>query len=208
MKTLAFELSSGQGSLALLENGEVLFERSFPNDRKDSGAFFENGELCLKQFGSPQEIVVGLGPGSYAGVRIAIASAIGLRTAVGAKLGGIASICALDVEECDYWVIGDARRQSFYLARVSGGRLTEGPTLLAADDLQTKITEATMPVYSSEKLPQFPQAKLAYPVARRLAELARLQSAEIDDTSPLEPIYLREPHITTPKEVRAFAPTK
>jgi len=208
MRTLAFELSSGQGSIALLENGEALFERSFPNDRKDSGAFFENVELCLKQFGSPGEIVVGLGPGSYAGVRIAIASAIGLRTAVGAKLGGIASICALVVKARDYRVIGDARRQSFYLARVSDGRLMEGPTLMAAHELQTKITEATMPVYSSEKLLQFPQAKLAYPVARRLAELASLHSAEIDDTRPLEPIYLREPHITTPKEARKFAPTK
>ena len=208
MKTLAFELSSGQGSITLLENGEILCERTFPNDRKDSGAFFENVELCLKRFGAPDEIVVGLGPGSYAGVRIAIASAIGLRAAVRAKLLGIASICALDVEERDYWVIGDARRQSFYLARVSDGRVIEGPTLLPAADLQTRITEATTPVYSSEKLPQFPQAKLAYPMARRLAELARLQSAEIDDSHPLEPIYLREPHITTPKEVRAFIPTK
>lgn len=208
MKTLTFELSSSQGSIALLENGEVLCARSFPNDRKDSGAFFENVELCLKRFGAPGEIVVGLGPGSYAGVRIAIATAIGLRTAVGATLRGIASICALDVEERDYCVIGDARRQSFYLARVNDGRLTEGPTLMAAPDLQTKVTEATMPVYSSEKLPQFPQARLAYPVARRLAALARLQVAEIDDTRPLEPIYLREPHITTPKGVRAFAPTK
>jgi tRNA threonylcarbamoyladenosine biosynthesis protein TsaB len=208
MKTLAFELSSGQGSIALIENGEALFERSFANDRKDSGAFFENVELCLQQVGAPGEIVVGLGPGSYAGVRIAIASAIGLRTAVGAKLGGIASICALDVEERDYCVIGDARRQSFYLARVSAGRLIEGPTLRTAHDLQTKITEATMPVYSSENLPQFPQAKLAYPVARRLAELAPVQSAEIDDTRPLEPIYLRGPHITTPKEIPGFASTK
>jgi tRNA A37 threonylcarbamoyladenosine modification protein TsaB len=105
-------------------------------------------------------------------------------------------------------VIGDARRQSFYLARVSDGRLIEAPTLMAAHDLQTKISEAAMPVYSSEKLPQFPQATLAYPVSRRLAELARLRSPEIDETRPLEPIYLREPHITTPKEVGAFAPTK
>ena len=208
MKSLAFELSSGQGSIALLENGAALFERSFPNDRKDSGGFFENVEFCLKQFGAPAEIVVGLGPGSYAGVRIAIASAIGLRSAVGAKLRGIASICALDVEERDYCVIGDARRQSFYLARVGDSRLLEGPTLMAGVDLQTKITAITTVIYSSEKLPQFPEAKLAYPAARRLAELARVHSPEIDDSRSLEPIYLREPHITTPKEARAFAPTK
>ena len=208
MKTLAFELSSAQGSIALVENGETLFERAFPNDRKDSGAFFENVQLCLQHLGPPGEIIVGLGPGSYAGVRIAIATALGLRTVVKAKLVGIASICALDVEDREYLVIGDARRQSFYLARVSNGRLNDGPTLMTATELGTRVSAAAPPVYSSEKLAQFPQAKLAYPSARRLAELARLQSAEIDDTRPLEPIYLREPHITTPKEPRAFAPTK
>lgn len=208
MKTLAFELSSGQGSIALLEDGAVLFDCGFPNDRKDSGAFFENVQLCLQQFGVPGEIVVGLGPGSYAGVRIAIATALGLRTAVNANLVGIASICAIDVEDRDYGVTGDARRQSFYLARVSNGRLVDGPTLMTANELETQISQAALPVYSSERLPRFPLVKLVYPSARRLAELAHLQSAEIDDTRPLEPIYLREPHITTPKEPRAFAPTK
>lgn len=208
MKTLAFELSSGEGSIALLEDGAPLFERSFPNDRKDSGPFFENVQACLQQFGAPGEVILGLGPGSYAGVRIAIATALGLRTALKAKLVGIPSVCALDVEVSDYFVIGDARRQSFYLARVNGSRLMEGPTLMPAPELATRIAAATTPVYSAERLPRFPLAILAFPAARRLAELARLQPGEIDDTRALEPIYLREPHITTPKEARTFAPTK
>lgn len=208
MKTLAFELSSGRGSIALLEDGAALFERSFPNDRKDSGAFFENVQLCLQQLSAPGEIIVGLGPGSYAGVRIAIATALGLRTAVNAKLVGIASICALDVEDPAYCVIGDARRQSFYLARVRNGGLIDGPSLMAANELETRLSETALPVYSSERLPRFPLVKMAYPSARRLAELAHLQGPEKDNTRPLEPIYLREPHITTPKERRAFAPTK
>jgi tRNA threonylcarbamoyladenosine biosynthesis protein TsaB len=205
MKTLAFELSSGQGSIALVEDGAALFERGFPNDRKDSGAFFENAQLCLQRFGAPEEIVVGLGPGSYAGVRIAIATAIGLRTAVGAKLVGLPSICALEVEARDYCVIGDARRQSFFFARVSDGGLIEGPILVTAAELKTMISEATSPIYASELLPQFPLAKLAYPSASKLAGLAR---AEIDNTRSLEPIYLREPHITVPKAARVFVPTK
>lgn len=207
MKTLALELSSGRGSIALVEHGEVLFERSFPNDRKHSGVFFENVELCVQKLGAPEEIIVGLGPGSYAGVRIAIATALGLRTALNAKLVGIASISALDVEDRDYWVIGDARRQSFYLAQVSKGTLVDGPTLMPAAELEARITAATTPVYSSEQLPQFRLAKLAYPAARRLTELARIQSGDIDDARALEPIYLREPHITTPKEARP-SPTK
>ena len=205
MKVLAFELSSGRGSIALVEEGAALFDRNFPNDRKDSGAFFENVQLCLQRFGAPGEIIVGLGPGSYAGVRIGIATAIGLRTAVGAKLIGLPSICTLEVEARDYCVIGDARRQSFFFARVREGRLIEGPTLMSAAELETMISKAAIPTYTSELLPQFPLAKLAYPSARRLTEIER---AEIDDTRSLEPIYLREPHITVPKVVNVFAPTK
>lgn len=208
MKILAFELSSGQGSVALVESGAPLFERSFPNDRKDSGPFFENVQLCLTEFGAPGEVVVGLGPGSYAGVRIAIAAAMGLCTAVKAKLSGIASICALDVDESNYCVIGDARRQSFYLAQVSSGTLMDGPTLLAAGELETRLAKTTMPIYSSEKLAQFPRAILAYPTARKLAGLARFQVSEKVDTRALEPIYLREPHITIPKAARAIASIK
>jgi tRNA threonylcarbamoyladenosine biosynthesis protein TsaB len=206
MKTLAFELSSGQGSIAFVEDGEELFQGAFANDRKDSGAFFENVRLCLQRFGAPGEIVVGLGPGSYAGVRIAIATAIGLRTAAGARLVGIPSIRALDVAVRDYGVIGDARRQSF--ARVSNGRVSEGPVLMSAAELKARIGTSTTPVYGSEQLPQFSLAQLAYPAAARLAEIARIQATEIDDSRSLEPIYLREPHITVPKQSRLLAPTK
>jgi len=205
MKTLAFELSSGRGSIALAEDSEELFHRSFSNDRKDSGAFFENVRLCLQRFGAPGEIVVGLGPGSYAGVRIAIATAIGLRTTLAAKLAGVPSICALEVESRDYCVIGDAKRQSFFFARISDGRLIDRPVLMSAAELETRIQDGTIPVYASELLPQFPLAKLAYPIARKLTEIAR---PEIGDTGSLEPIYLREPHITVPKNGRTVAARK
>ena len=121
MKTMAFELSSRQGSIALMEDDAVSFDQTFANDRKHSGLFFENLRLCVQQFGAPDAIVVGLGPGSYAGVRIAIATAVGLRTAALATLCGVPSICALEVEAREYFVIGDARRQSFFLARVRDG---------------------------------------------------------------------------------------
>jgi tRNA A37 threonylcarbamoyladenosine modification protein TsaB len=65
--------------------------------------------------------------------------------------------------------------------------------------------ESSVPLYASEPLPQFPKATLAYPSARRLAAIARDQLGEIADTQSLEPIYLREPHITVPKASRASA---
>lgn len=199
MKILALELSSGQGSVAWLEDGREPVVRSFANDRKHSGLFFENLQLCSGEFGVPDAIVAGLGPGSYAGVRIAIATAIGLRAASATKLIGVASICGMDTAAREYCVIGDARRASFFFGRVSDGRLKEGPSLHSGVELEMKIMESSVPLYASEPLPQFPKAALAYPSARRLAELARDQIDEIADTQSLEPIYLRGPHITAPK---------
>ena len=103
-------------------------------------------------------------------------------------------------------MIGDARRQSFFFAKIGGGRLIEGPILKTLTELEATIGELTLPVYASEQLPQFPVAKLAYPSAGRLVEIAGLHADNIDGA--LEPIYLREPHITIAKGTPGFAPTK
>jgi hypothetical protein len=70
--------------------------------------------------------------------------------------------------------------------------------LHSAVEAETKISQISLPVYASMPLPQFPRAVLAFPSARRLAELALEQMSEIPDSQSLEPIYLREPHITVP----------
>jgi tRNA threonylcarbamoyladenosine biosynthesis protein TsaB len=199
MKILALEISSGQGSIAWLEDGNEPFVRTFANDRKHSGLFFENLQLCSREFGAPDVIVVGIGPGSYAGVRIAIATALGLRAASGAKLAGIPSISGIETAAREYCVIGDARRESFFFGRISDGKIMEGPSLHSGVELATKIMESGVPLYASVPLPQFPGATLAYPSAGRLVQVARAQIDEIADTQSLEPIYLREPHITMPR---------
>src|SRR3954468_24706051 len=119
MKTLALELSSSVGSVATCDGADGHLLRVFPADRKHSGLFFENLSALREESGKPEAIVVGLGPGSYAGVRIAIATAIGLRAASGARLFGLPSICAFESPE--YLVVGDARRNSFFLAHVVDG---------------------------------------------------------------------------------------
>jgi tRNA threonylcarbamoyl adenosine modification protein YeaZ len=161
--------------------------------------FFQNLQLCSRQFGAPDAIVVGLGPGSYAGVRIAIATAVGLRAASTARLVGLPSICAMETADREYCVIGDARRESFFFGRIRDGRMIEGPSLYSGEEMETKLMERKEPIYASEALPRFAQATLAYPSARKLAELARDQVGEMADTRSLEPIYLREPHITVAK---------
>ena len=127
------------------------------------------------------------------------------RAASATKLIGMASICGMDTAAREYCVIGDARRASFFFGRVNDGKLMEGPSLHTGMELEMKIMESSVPLYASELLPQFHKAALTYPSARRLAELARDQAGEIADTRSLEPIYLREPHITVPKASRASA---
>ena len=198
MKILALELSTARGSLAWLD-GETELARDWPNDRKNSSVFFENLDNVVKKFGAAQIIVVGLGPGSYAGTRIAISAAIGLQVASGARLIGLPSICA--IEAADYCVIGDARRKSFFFAHICANEIVEGPTLFTEVELKSKLAnlEGDMPIFCSESLPQFDRAVIRYPSAVVLARLARDPGRSFS-SPPLEPMYLKEPHVTMPKE--------
>jgi len=201
MKILALELSSARGSVALFNDGNVDFVREWPNDRKNSGPFFEYLAEVLKEFEKPDTIIVGLGPGSYAGTRIAISAAIGLQAASQSRLIGFPSICAIECDTAEYCVIGDARRQTFFLARIHGNNLAESPTLMAEAELRAKLdkVDSTMSIFTSEKLPQFERAAIRYPSAKVLVRLASDANRNFSQP-PLEPIYLREPHITIPKK--------
>ena len=223
MKILALEISTAHGSVAWL-NGDIDLVREWPNDRKHSGSFFENLAEMQKQFGLPKTIIVGLGPGSYAGTRIAISTAIGLSasggtgsvpsvsgklvgrhggrpsTSVGVRLIGYPSVCAIETEESEYCMIGDARRSTFFFARIRTNDLVESPTLLSEAELREKLDKLDdkMPIFSSESLPQFERAAVRYPSALVLARLAQ-DPQRIFSLPPLEPMYLREPHITVPR---------
>ena len=201
MRILALELSSARGSIALRDGDKTEFDRDWPNDRKNSGPFFEHLSEVQKRFGNPDSIIVGLGPGSYAGTRIAISAAIGLQVASQARLIGYASICAIECDAPEYCVVGDARRNSFFHARISHGNLTEGPTLMSEAELREKLAklDKKMSIFTTEKLPQFEHAQIRYPAARLLAELASDAKRNFAQP-PLEPMYLREPHITVPKK--------
>ncbi|MDQ6809774.1 MAG: tRNA (adenosine(37)-N6)-threonylcarbamoyltransferase complex dimerization subunit type 1 TsaB [Verrucomicrobiota bacterium] len=200
MKILALELSSHRGSIARADDGDEMFASEFANDRQHSGAFFEKLSQVTKQCEPADVIVVGLGPGSYAGVRIAIAAAIGLGAATNARLIGLPSICAIPTNATRYAVVGDARRQTFYYAAVSDRECTEGPVLLSEVELRGRLDDLDgTPVYATELLPTFEQVETRAPSASILAQLvARAPLPEI--SVPLEPLYLRAPHITASKQ--------
>jgi tRNA threonylcarbamoyladenosine biosynthesis protein TsaB len=199
VKILALELSTARGSLAWLDEDVTDLTREWPNDRKNSAVFFESLQAVTEELGAPDTIIVGLGPGSYAGTRIAISAAIGLQVSSGARLIGFPSISAMECNTNEYCVIGDARRKSFFFARIRGNNLVEGPTLLTESELKGKLEtiEIGMPVLTSDSLPQFERAVGHFPSALLLAKLAREPHRSFS-LPPLEPIYLREPHVTMP----------
>ncbi len=199
MKILALELSSGEGSIAWRDGAQERSAVAFANDRKHSGPFFERLREVLQTFDRPERIVVGLGPGSYAGTRIAISAAIGLQAATGAELIGLPSVCAMPTSAQDYCVIGDARRQSFFFARVIDRRCVEGPMLYTPAGLEVRLRAVPTALFTTEPLATFLQAAVVHPSASILAQLAA-GSHENTLEAPLQPLYLREAHITQPRE--------
>ena len=199
MTILAIETSTPCGSVAVLEDGVSVFNEVFTADRSHTSSLFQSLERARKCSDRCNTIVVGLGPGSYAGIRVAISAAIGLSAGFQAELVGIPSVVAMASRRGEYFVIGDARRAEFYYAFVCNGECVEGPELLAAEQLQSRIMQRPdRLIVSSESLEMVPQAELAFPSALRLARLARVGKS-IAMRNDLEPIYLRDPHITRPK---------
>jgi len=203
MKILALENSTAHGSVALLDDSQEPIVFDYQNDRKHSGAFFQSLERLSDRFRDADSIVVGLGPGSYAGVRIAVATAIGLQAGTGARLLGVPSICAIDVSTGEYCVVGDARRETFFFARIRSNEILGEIELCSVAELGTRLEnlDREIPVYSSETLLQFPRAIVRYPSALVLGKLIQRGVVRASET-PFQPIYLREPHITIPNDKR------
>jgi tRNA threonylcarbamoyladenosine biosynthesis protein TsaB len=210
MSILALELSTTRGSAAWRGNDRSVGRYlTWPNDRKDSGPFFNHVKALIEERGNANRIVIGLGPGSYAGVRIAIATGIGLVAATGppAELLGYPSICAIEGTPEVYSVIGDARRQSFFFATVRDRAVVGDYRLLTERGLHDQLAQLPpdRPVFSSEVLPQFqPRVEQRHPSAEVLAELVAEGRVEFV-RPPLEPIYLREANVTMPKAAKSLS---
>ena len=169
MLILALDCSTSRGSAALavgtdLENFRWQWRAEFPAGRGHGGELFttlERGLAEMRRDGQQLgEIVVGLGPGSYSGVRQAIAAATGLALATGARLHGRPSAAGLPAglktrSNGAFQVIGDARRGAFYYTAVLHGLHVAGPELVAdVAALQARVDERhDWPMVAVESLP-------------------------------------------------------
>lgn len=199
MTILAIDTSTNHGSVALLVDSALRLEETIVADRSHSASLFAVLERARGLVTAIDMMAIGLGPGSYAGVRIAIAAAMGFELGLGARLVGLPSVAALETDAARYIAIGDARRESFYFTLVEDGICLEGPQLFTAAELRAKLRESGgVPLLAPAAIPAFPEAAVSFPSAARLARRAAADLGIVarDD---LEPLYLRDPYITLPK---------
>lgn len=203
MKILALDSSSPVASVAFLSinsgTPEILFEQNTAHARSDSSALFTGLESAVKVGGRPDALCVGLGPGSYNGLRASIAASKGFATALGLPLHAIPSSLAIAGPDSGFWNIGDARGGHYWVARVAGEAFAEDPRLLSPKDAIAHVSSRSLPVYSITPLVGFDEIMIATPSAARLAMLAQKNNPSYLASSTPEPLYLKPPHITAPK---------
>jgi len=201
VRILAIETSTDTASLACWCAGALVWSEDFPAKRSLCADLAPRIAAGLDAVGGVDRVVVGLGPGSYAGVRIAIATAMGLQAALGCELVGVPSPVAMQAFGAHFTVAGDARRGTWYFSEVKEGRCVVGPELLdSMERLLEKVMHAGVPLVSGENANGCEGALFASPKASILAQAAAA-GVGIVQVGSLEPLYLRDAHITRPKTV-------
>ena len=201
MNILSLDSSSPVASVSFVafsgDDYQVSFRSDTPHQRSNSSALFEGLQTAVTACGFPNAICVGLGPGSYNGLRAGIAAARAFATARGIPLLASPSPLALPGPDSGFWALGDARGGHYWTACVKEGVFLEQPRLLTPSEaLEHLQTRPELPVLTSSHLSGIEIFQPATPDAVRLAILAK--KADPIANTP-EPLYLKQPHITAPR---------
>lgn len=215
MKILAIDTSSKFLSIAFSDKKDLIAEETHLLERRHSGLLVVKVKAMLEKAGSSIDdvdiFVVGLGPGSFTGLRIGVSAVKGFGVATGKPCIGVSSMDAMALEaDGDKALIVpviDAKREKLYSAiyRKNKNRLIRKTThlLLSPEELVKKIKGAAVflgdgiPIYR-EKLERlsretrFLNEDFWYPKAKRLTELAlyRTDKDKGRFLGKLKPIYL------------------
>jgi tRNA threonylcarbamoyladenosine biosynthesis protein TsaB len=197
MTILALEFSSEQRSVALARDGKVLASAVESGGIRMTNAFGLISRVLMEAAIPRAEvgvIAVGLGPGSYTGIRAAISVAQGWQLALGVKLLGVGSVEAMAARAQAEKIFGrvnmvvDAQRGEFYLATwdISAGKREELSALRIAS--AAEIAERAR---AGERCLGPAAETVLFPDAPALARLAGGRTV-FASGDRLEPVYLRE----------------
>ena len=197
MTILAFEFSSARRSVALARDGIVLSEAVETGGYRVTNAFGLTEKVLANAKVSREEvevIAVGIGPGSYTGIRAAIAIAQGWQLAREIKLLGIscAEVLAVQAQAEKLYgsvnVIIDAQRGEFYLAtwEISVDERKEISPLKIEPAVEIEALKLAGEICVGPEM-----ERILFPSAAMLARLAAARTNFVAGEK-LEPIYLRE----------------
>ncbi len=191
MLTLAFDTATSVATSALVDDGEVLAERM-----SRAQTLLEDVDALLRQGGAhPGDLdvlAVGLGPGSFTGVRIGLAVARGLALSLGLPGAGVSTLAALAAGAPGALPVVDARRREVF-ALVDGEPRVLGPDALALEPGTVCVGDGA--VRYRELLAERGAVVPPDGDERHLprARFHALLAGEPGPVEALEPLYLRVP---------------
>ena len=191
MLILAFDTATAVATSALVDDGEVLGERT-----SRAVTLLEDADALLRQGGVRDRrlegIAVGTGPGSFTGLRMGLVTARALAFALGAPVAGVSTLAALAHGMPGALPVVDARRREIFTLRDGepavlepAGLHVQPGTVCVGDG--AVLYRALLEEKGAEIPPDDDPAHV--PWARHHAALAR----DFGPAELVEPIYLRVP---------------
>lgn len=209
MRIFAIELSSRFGSIARVENGAVVAEKSWEETFKNRQQLFDAMSELNMNWQEVDLFAVGRGPGAFSGMRIAFSVANSLAAPDGKPVYALNSGAAV-AARCNAErtaVVGDARRNQVWAGVFKGTELEKDFELMALDALQAFIPEGALVASPDhdrleELLAPFntPENRGdALPTAGALGMLVHQRLANGVASEPLEPLYMHPPVFIEPR---------
>ncbi|WP_321475400.1 tRNA (adenosine(37)-N6)-threonylcarbamoyltransferase complex dimerization subunit type 1 TsaB [uncultured Paludibaculum sp.] len=194
-RIVAIDTASEFGSIALVEDGEVLEELILHSPDGFGHVLFPHLDRLMRRHGWKHENVAGYaagsGPGSFTGVRVAIAAVKGLSEATGAQAAAISNLQAMSLYGTSALraPFFDARRGEIYAALYASDQTPAGPEIVT----KFQSWHEALP-QSAELLTPDPAifAVEATQTPRALAgAIGRLAASRLTDPMSLDANYVR-----------------
>lgn len=208
MIVLALDTCLASCSVAVRDGEHVLAHACEVMARGHQERLAPMAEAVMAQAGLPfsaiERIGVTVGPGSFTGLRVGVAFAKGLASALGMPAVGIGTLEALAAEaEGLVFAVIDARRGQVYGQAFEDGRALMAPDALPVETAAARLAEISMGrpltlVGSGAALlaAMVPQARVIAAEGADARQIARL--ASLRQPGPLIPLYLRAPDAKLP----------
>ena len=171
MKVLAFDTSSKALSLAILEDKQVLAETTINIKKNHSITLMPAIDFLMSSLDlTPKDldrIVVAEGPGSYTGLRIAVATAKTLAHTLNIELVGMSSLLALVPRQKEGLLVPlmDARRNNVYAGFYQNAKPVFPEAHLSFAEVLEKVTDAEQVTFVGEVGPFVEQIQEQLPQA-------------------------------------------